>query len=448
MVREIDLSANPRIAELTRVMRRVSGVADPAAMLAAFTPWMGARFRSDYLVTVSRRGMPPGQYKFTRVLPGADGGQPAEGRAGGSAPGPSFANPWLEWDRIPTHSGGLVGEIIARGEPRLMSGLDLAADPVLGGVMGAAAGRMRSLAAIPTYDDGEAINWSLSLRADEAWEDIAEFEERMLDISIMGAATRNLVARRQVEGLNARLSAQLEQIARIQRALLPERSPEIPGYEVATSYITSDESGGDYYDFYHYPDGRVGLLIADVSGHGAGAATVMAMLRAIIHCYESLEPDTAGFAQYCNTKLTASRLDGNFITAFFCILDPATGGLAWTRAGHNPPRVRRADGTVDVLTSAATLPLGIVDDLGAESDRGVLGPGDTLVLYTDGITELRDGATELFGEARLDAALHACNGRPECVVDSIHSAMYAFTGSMTRQDDQTLVVLRRDGANR
>lgn len=438
-VHDIDLSNHPRIPELARVMRSVSGLTDPAELLRAFSPWLATRFRRDFFVTVSRRGMRDGEYKFTRVVPGR----------------PNFddltkarvvMNPWKQWEELPVYRGGLVGEIIARSEPRLMHSLNLTQDPVLGGVMGAEAVRMRSLAAIPAFDGGEALNWSIIFCADEQPYSMEEFEAGMLDINMMGTATRNLVARKQVEDLNNKLSSQIEQIARIQRTLLPDKNPDIPGFEIATSYIPSDDTGGDYYDYYHYPDGRLGVLIADVSGHGAGAATVMAMLRAIIHCFEIDDTvDPARFADYCNAKLAQSRLEGNFVTAFFCVIDPRTGEIVWSRAGHNPPRIRRADGTIEVIDSAGTLPLGVLDELDSESDRGYLSPGDTLVLYTDGITELRDKSNELFGEDRFDDAIHRCNGMPECVVDSVHQAMYRFTGSMTRQDDQTLVVIRRTG---
>ncbi len=440
-MREIDLSEHPRIPRLMGVMREVSRITEPAEMLRAFAPWVATRFRRDYFLSVSRRGLADGSYKLTRVMPG----RPSFEKLSEAVPA---ANPWARWEELPTYTGGLIGEILAADRPRLLAELDLASDPVLGPVMGEDAGRMRSLAAMPAYDHGEALNWSISFSADEDWYGPEEFEAGMLDINMMGTATRNLVARKQVEELNDRLSGQLEQIARIQRALLPEKNPSVPGFEIATSYITSDEAGGDYYDFYHYPDGRMGVLIADVSGHGAGAATVMAMLRAIIHCFEGDAESPAKFAEYCNEKLMRSNLEGNFITAFFCVIDPATGGFTWSRAGHNPPRVRRADGRVEVLESAGTLPLGIIEPLGAEHDSGELGVGDTLVLYTDGITELRNKEDELFGEARLDAALERCTGQPECVVDTVHKAMFGFTGSMTRQDDQTLVVVRRTGQGR
>lgn len=418
-------------------MREISTLTEPAEMIRAFAPWVSTRTTRDYFISVSKRNLPEGQYKLTRVLPGRPNFESAR-----KAP---TVNPWETWDEIPTQEGGIIGEILRLGKPRLMDGLDLANDPVLGPVMGDDARRMTMLAAMPAFDEGEPLNWSISFSTDSDWDAVGQFESGMLDINLMGTATRNLVVRKQVQELNDRLSTQLEQIARIQRAMLPEKSPEIDGFQVATSYITSDDSGGDYYDFISLPDGRFGVLIADVSGHGAGAATVVAMLRAIINCYEVDDGNPASFADYCNAKLGAARLSGNFITAFFCVIDPKTGEIVWSRAGHNPPRIRRSSGTVDVIDSAGSLPLGIVDDLESTSDSGVLAVGDTLVLYTDGITELRRKDNELFGEDRLDGALHECTGQPECVVDTIHKHMFAFTGSMTRQDDQTLVVVRRTG---
>lgn len=438
-MREIDLENHPRISKLTEVMRTISTVTEPAEMIGAFAPWLTTRTTRDYFVSVSKRGLPEGKYKLTRVIPGNPRFEEVKRTA------PHF-NPWDTWEDLPTYEGGLIGDILARGVPRLIEDLDLASDPVLGPIMGDDADALTKLAAIPAFDNGEPINWSISFSKDTDWRSIEQFEASMLDMNMMGTATRNLVVRKEVQELNSRLSAQLEQIARIQRAMLPEKSPAVPGFEVATSYITSDDSGGDYYDFFSFPDGRFGVLIADVSGHGAGAATVVAMLRAIIHCYEADDGDPAKFAEYCNTKLGAARLSGNFITAFFCVIDPKTGRIVWSRAGHNPPRIRRADGAVDVIDSAGTLPLGIVDELNAESDSGVLNVGDTLILYTDGITELRNSNDELFGEERMDGALDQCTGMPECVVDSIHKKMYEFTGSMTRQDDQTLVVVRRTGS--
>lgn len=455
----VDLTRDPRVESLTSVLRDVSEVKDPAQMLQHFGPWVGQRFPRDGFLSVSVRDLPKGMYKITRTITNT--------RNPMNIPRDETpADPWTQWQNLPTHQGGIIGEIIASEDPCIITDVDFASDPVLGGVLGRDAAVLRTISAIPAFDDGLALNWALSLHRTTDWSDLSSFVEGLLDINLMGTATRNLVFRRQAETLNEQLVGQFEQIAKIQRQLLPDRKPIVDGYSLATSYLPSNIAGGDYYDYYRMPDdSRIGIVIADVSGHGPGAATVMAMIRSILHCY----PDTVGnahalddvakIAQYCNEKLVAANLNGEFATAFFCVLDQDSGTLSWNRCGHNPPMLRRSDGHIELIESAATLPLGITDDLEFESDSCVLHPGDTLVLYTDGITEAtsnrpahetsvhqipRDTKAEMFGTQRLIDALEHCSGQPECAIDSIHNALFRFTNRLDRDDDQTLVVIQRD----
>jgi sigma-B regulation protein RsbU (phosphoserine phosphatase) len=447
-MRRVDLfEAHPPIARLTGLLRESSAATEPADLLRILGPWFGGQGRYDLLVTVSKRNLPDGEYKITRVIDRPDRVEQLAQRI----------NPWRDWTKTPTHRGGFLGRVIAEEQPQLYLDLDIADDPVLGvGVR-----EMRSVLAIPNFDGGRALNWAFFFRrdpagrsADQARRGVPEAEvmddilRAIQDGNLLGLATKNLVATRRAEELNARLNQQLEAVAQVQRSLLPPRLPEIPGLDIRTSYLTSDEAGGDYYDFFPFPDGTLGVLIADVAGHGAAAATVMAMLRAILHCYESADTSPASVMRYCNARLIGARLEGSFVTAFFAVYDPRTGELRWARCGHNPPRLRRGDGSVQALDEAGTLPLGLMDDLPAAEGTSRLGVGDTLVLYTDGITEAFSpiDAThrrEMFGLDRLDAALRECSGMPECVVDSIHAALFRHVRSMTRDDDQTLVVLQR-----
>ncbi|GJM19752.1 MAG: hypothetical protein DHS20C14_19650 [Phycisphaeraceae bacterium] len=439
----IDLSQDPDIASLTQVLRHASTVSEPAELTAAFGRWLARRFDRDYFVSVSRRNMDPGTYKITRAMSRRP--TDAELRHEDNPP-----NPWRDWDTIPTHTGGVIGEILEHGEPALVTDLHLARDPVLAPIMGDIAPTLRTVAAMPTFDKGESINWAFSFSRSGATPTLERFGAGLLDINMMGAATRNLVALRDVDRLNARLRHQLEQVASLQRSLLPERTPKIPGVALATSYLTSAEAGGDYYDFFDLGDGRWGILIADVAGHGAAAATVMAMLRAILHAYEGIEQSPRAIMAFCNAKLAAARLEGSFTTAFYAVLDTATGEFTYARCGHNPPRLRRADGSIEALECAGALPLGVDAGIPLEQATVTLAPGDTVVLYTDGITEAPapgpDGRTDMFGTKRLDAALAAHVASPGDVVDAILSSLYAHTRAMTRDDDQTLVVVRYLGA--
>ena len=169
----------------------------------------------------------------------------------------------------------------------------------------------------------------------------------------------------------------------------------------------------------------------------------MAMLRAILHCYEGEDFSPARVMRYANEKLAASNLDGSFVTAFFAVFDPEASTIAWARCGHNPPLLKTPGAGVRELDGSGVPPLGVLPDLEPEEESISLEPGQTLILYTDGITESFNERGEMFGVKGVIASLEYCDGQPECVVDSIYHALYTHTGSMERDDDQTLVALRR-----
>lgn len=440
----VDLAQNPNICELASVLKSASSTTDPAQMLNQFGPWVAKRSPRDAFVSISKRGLEEGFYKFTRVMNNA-GGSPDPDN-----PTPS---PWQNWDSLETHQGGLVWELIKTPEPKLINRADLTQDPVLARVLGPMASKLKAVAAIPAYEKGEAINWSLSFYTDPDWNRLDEFEMGFLDLNMMGTATRNLVSRRKVEELNDELENQLNEMGRIQRALIPATNPSLDGYSLATSYEPSMQAGGDFYDYFQYPDGRLGVMIADVAGHGAAAATVMAMMGAYIRAYgerqEFLqsEPDPVDAAKYLNTALLRSPLPNVFVTAFIAVLDPVSGTINWTRCGHNPPRIRGVDGSIRTLQDPGTLPLGVIEDIPALALSSTLDPGETLILYTDGITEAsrpaeNEAGFEMFGESGLDAALTRCTGHPECVIESINTALNNFTGTSLQKDDRTMVVVR------
>jgi sigma-B regulation protein RsbU (phosphoserine phosphatase) len=254
----------------------------------------------------------------------------------------------------------------------------------------------------------------------------------------------------EINQLNTRLSAQFEEVARVQRSLLPRVMPDIPGLDLATSYLTSDEAGGDYYDFFRLPGGCWGILIADVSGHGAAAATVMAMLHGILHAFvgaTSTIPAPDEVMRYANGRLLEAGLESSFVTAFFAIYNPETSVLRFARAGHNPPIVKRPDrGCVELDSDRAGPPLGVFEPYEVACEEVRLDPGDTLVLYTDGITEAFSASREMFTAAKLMDAISRVSCHPDAVIDAVHQSLFKHTGgARTRADDQTLVVLRRRG---
>jgi sigma-B regulation protein RsbU (phosphoserine phosphatase) len=433
-MRPVDLANNPRIPVLLEMVREVSQATTPAQVLTAFSSRYWSIRRIDYYLSVSVRNLEPGQYKITRRL------RVDDARAGRT----SFigADPWRDWEQIPLHSGGFVGAMITTPEPKLMRHLDLRGDPVLGDELA----DMHCCMVNPLFDQGRALNWAFSFLADPEGYTTDELEQALLIGNLIGGTNRRLVLVDEVRRLNATLTAQFEEVARLQRALLPQKIPEIPGLEIATSYLTSDQAGGDYYDFFQIPGGRWGILIADVSGHGAAAATVMAMLHAIVHGYAGSDYGPEAVLHYANKRLVEAGFEGSFVTAFAAVYDPANATFRYSRSGHNPPRLKDGrTGAITVLDGAATLPLGVVERYEVSSETLRLKRDDTVVLYTDGITEAFGGGREMFGVERLDAALAKCTGQPDCVIESVHAALYAHTKVRTRADDQTLVAIRYTG---
>ncbi|MFK7759215.1 MAG: PP2C family protein-serine/threonine phosphatase [Phycisphaerales bacterium] len=446
---EVDLSENPNILEMAEMLRKASSMTEPAEMLGQFGPWIGKRSPRNAFISISTRDLEPGQYKFTRVL-GDNAGRPD--------PSDSPSDPWATWDTLETHQGGLVWDLISSPTPKIINHVDLTEDPILSKALGHRAKELRSIAVIPAYDNGQAINWALSFHHDPDWNNLESFEAGFLDLNMMGTATRNLVSKRTVLELNSTLEKEFEQVGQIQRALTPESNPTLDGYELASSYLPSLHAGGDFYDYFQFPDGRLGVIVADVAGHGAGAATVMAMIAASLRSFTFLQEDVssaaepAAVAQFINRVLYTSSLPSMFVTAFVCVLDPNTGTIDWIRCGHNPPRIRGVDGSIRTLNNPGTLPLGVTEDLPAVSLSSTLAPGETLVMYTDGITEAarpadNESGFDMFGEERLDETLTKCSGHPQCVIDSLSAAVRAFTGSDHRKDDQTVVVVRHNDSN-
>jgi serine phosphatase RsbU (regulator of sigma subunit) len=240
------------------------------------------------------------------------------------------------------------------------------------------------------------------------------------------------------------LDRELRTIGDIQKSLLPAALPEVPGYRLAVHYATSARSGGDYYDFFPLPDGRLGLLIADASGHSSPAAVVMAILRALMHTAPELSAPPDEVLAAVNGRLVRNVLPGQFATACYAVLDPAAHALEYSLAGHNPPLVvREAVDGVEEFTNSSGPPLGIFERCPFSRHGLRLGSGGTILFYTDGLTEARDAEGRFFGEERVRELLarHRRAG-PEVIRDRLLAAAREFTGGAPPADDLTMVLLR------
>ncbi len=426
-MRPVDLSLNPKIGRYVDLLRRVSRHTEPADVQREFANLVRFERSFDGMISVSVRGLPRGQYKVTRLNLDDDVGTVT-------------INPWQQWDSIAAHSGGFIGQVIETPEPKIIQHMNIARDPALGDRLA----RFGSCFVNPLYDDGEALNWSLTFRLNPEGYTADDVVTGLLRGNIIGRMTKTLVVAKQVRELNAKLTAQLEEIAQIQRSLLPDRLPDVPGLSIATSYLTSNESGGDYYDFFDMGKGQLGVIVADVSGHGAGAATVMAMLQTILHGYQERARGPAAMLEHANRELLRKRIESSFVTAFIGVIDRERGSLTYSNAGHNRPEHRLRTGATVALEGAASVPLSILDNPEYRNATTPLTTGETLVLYTDGITEAFSPPPnrEMFGTNRLREALAACSGEPDCVIESIHQRLFDHTRSRDRVDDQTLVAMK------
>jgi len=266
--------------------------------------------------------------------------------------------------------------------------------------------------------------------------------------NLFGRATRTLVLAGEVRTAYDALDSEFTAIAEIQRSLLPTTSPNLPGLDCTAFYATAHRAGGDYYDFFPLDRNRSGILIADVSGHGAAAAVVMARMHATLHAGNAPldnPPETLSFVNdrlllYCCQPTAALT----FVTAFYAVYDPATHALQYSSAGHNPPRLLRNDGCLCSISGARHFPLGIECGVSFETGRLEVEPGDVVLLYTDGIVEAANPSGEMFETDRLDAALIAAGRSSKEVVENVTSTLSDFIENAASMDDQTIVAFRVD----
>lgn len=227
----------------------------------------------------------------------------------------------------------------------------------------------------------------------------------------------------------------------IQTSALPFVFPVEADFKIFAKMVTAREVGGDFYDFYPRPDGKLIFLVADVSGKGIPAALFMMRAKAIIRAAVLESPESiSGAIGIANDNLAEHNEAEMFVTAWVGVYDRATGEIAFVNAGHNPPLIRRADGSVEWVRNRGGLVLAAMNGIKYRSGRCRLGPGDSLFLYTDGVTEAMNRHGEQYGEARLEAALKRVG---KTFVSEIGEDIAAFTAGAEQSDDITMLALDR-----
>jgi sigma-B regulation protein RsbU (phosphoserine phosphatase) len=331
---------------------------------------------------------------------------------------------------------GIIGHVIHTGAT--VNAPDVRRDPHY------VAGRQRTRSelAVPIVSEKGVIG-CLNVESDRlaafsaADAELLEFFASAAAVSIEKALLHRQVLEKQ------RIEDQLRVAREVQSGLLPGAPPELPGYDIAAVNLPSWAIGGDYYDYVPLEGGRLGLVVADVSGKGIPAALIMATFRAALRTEMRRQADLRVVAAQLNRVVLESRDAARFVTAACGVLEPSSGRLTYVNCGHNPPiLLRRPDGREPLKGGGPAL--GLFEGGPFEVGTATLGPGDSLVLYTDGVVEPADSREEEFGIDRLEDAVRAAADRPAAeALRSVIDATRAFSGRDEYDDDFTLVVVRR-----
>ncbi len=240
-----------------------------------------------------------------------------------------------------------------------------------------------------------------------------------------------------------RMEQELQMARAVQKSLLPSQAPNIPGFSLVGDWRSAREVAGDFYDFFPLPNGRWGLLLADVSGKGAPAALYMALTRGLIRSEASRHTNPSVVLTEVNRRLLVEAPNDMFVTVFYAILDPVLRSLTYANAGHDPPLLRRASGRVERLAHGGLI-MGLFEKLTVSDETLNLDSGDVVVAYTDGLTDAVNHKDEAYGYARLADTISSAPAAAPDILTHVLKDLEAFVGPIPQPDDITLIILTTD----
>ncbi|HJZ79787.1 MAG TPA: SpoIIE family protein phosphatase [Pyrinomonadaceae bacterium] len=338
-------------------------------------------------------------------------------------------------------SRSVIDEVVTNGKSVLTS--DAQADPRFAGGTVMLQG-VRSVLACPL---GVGANVFGIIYADSPLSDNRFTEDHLKVLTTLSsvAAIRVENARLTEEQMEReRLEREQQVASEIQQRFLPAAAPHVEGYELQGISFPCYEIGGDYYDFIEREDGKLVVALGDVSGKGTAAALLMSSLHAAIHAQADTHDSIVSTIAAVNRYLTESIPPNRFVTLFYAELDPEIGRLTFLNAGHNPPLIVHAGGTMEQLASGG-LPLGIMAEAEFREGRTQLHPGDVLVVYSDGVSEAVNPTGEEFGPTRLyEVVARNLDASASGIRDRIESALTKFCQGTPAADDITLVIVKRN----
>ena len=285
---------------------------------------------------------------------------------------------------------------------------------------------------------GGNLNFRVEIRSGDEFEDLARSFNSMAE-----ALRENIENLRRTTAEKERYSKELEIARSIQTSFLPEKMPEIPGFDISAMMIPAMEVGGDFYDIIPAGDGKWAFVIADVSGKGVSAALFMAMSRTLLRAGLEGTTDLLKSLGTANRMITQNAPSSMFVTVFTALLDPAHLTITCINAGHNPPLIIRGESGEILFLREGGVAMGVLPTMENAPEHVSLLPGDLVILYTDGVTEAFDAGYAAFGEDRLVRIVQECRNLPAgSVRERIISGIRAFTGPVPPSDDITLLVIR------
>lgn len=230
----------------------------------------------------------------------------------------------------------------------------------------------------------------------------------------------------------------------VQVALLPESLPEIEGYSFFASYESAQAVGGDYYDCFKLPDNRVVVSFGDVAGKGVPASLVMSRIASVVQCTLKHETDVQQAMLTINDLMSSHSIDGRFVTYVLCVIDLNSHEITFANGGHMCPIVRKADGSlIEIGEEEIGIPVGIMEGYPYEIVKYTLNPGETVVIYTDGVSEAMNSKEELYGMERLNEIVSHNSSDPEELGIVIREDVRKHAGGFPQNDDITLMTFGR-----
>ncbi len=345
-------------------------------------------------------------------------------------------------DRTPSISLTIVREAMTSGEAILSA--DVMGDDRFLSSQSIAGMQLRSMMCAPLVGlDGQALGLIQLASHDVA----LPFEESDLDV-LIGVATQGALAIENAslhaEVLKQRdLERELDFATQVQLGFLPNKRPQRDGLEFCDYYEAAHRVGGDYFDYIELPGGQIAVTVADVAGKGIPAALLMARLYSATRYHLLNQPDLGLALQDLNRDISTSGLGHRFVTCALAVIDPATRQVTLANAGHLPPLIRHADGSItEVVSEHAGMPLGIVPEQEFGQQTHQLSGGDTWLMFTDGVTEAMNEDSEIFGTGRLKDSLARASKELEPLIQTIVDDVENHCGERDQSDDMCLTGFR------